>query len=46
MNYGYIRAGNDKQTAENQRFEIERFCAARGLRAEKGTISRADPGVS
>lgn len=26
MNYGYIRVSSDKQTVENQRFEIERFC--------------------
>ena len=26
MNYGYIRVGSDKQTVENQRFEIVRFC--------------------
>ena len=31
MNYGYIRVSTDKQTVENQRFEIERFCAAQGL---------------
>jgi len=26
MNYGYIRVSTDKQTVENQRFEIARFC--------------------
>ena len=26
MNYGYIRVSSDKQTVENQRFEIENFC--------------------
>lgn len=26
MNYGYIRVSSDKQTVENQRFEISRFC--------------------
>lgn len=26
MFYGYIRVSSDKQTVENQRFEIERFC--------------------
>lgn len=26
MNYGYIRVSSDKQTVENQRFEIGRFC--------------------
>ena len=25
MNYGYIRVSSDKQTVENQRFEINRF---------------------
>jgi len=27
MVYGYIRVSTDKQTVENQRFEIERFCS-------------------
>ncbi len=27
MTYGYIRVSTDKQTVENQRFEISRFCA-------------------
>jgi len=26
MIYGYIRVSTDKQTVENQRFEINRFC--------------------
>lgn len=26
MNYGYIRVSSDKQTVENQRFEIQNFC--------------------
>jgi DNA invertase Pin-like site-specific DNA recombinase len=26
MNYGYIRVSTDKQTVENQRFEIMSFC--------------------
>lgn len=26
MNYGYIRVSTDRQTVENQRFEIARFC--------------------
>ena len=26
MMYGYIRVSSDKQTVENQRFEIQRFC--------------------
>lgn len=31
MNYGYIRVSSDKQTVENQRFEIEKFCAREGF---------------
>lgn len=31
MVYGYIRVFTDKQTVENQRFEIERFCKKEGL---------------
>jgi len=31
MNYGYIRVSSDKQTVENQRFEILQFCAREGL---------------
>ena len=31
MIYGYIRVSSDKQTVENQRFEISRFCQANGL---------------
>ena len=26
MVYGYIRVSSDKQTVENQRFEINKFC--------------------
>ncbi len=31
MVYGYIRVSSDKQTVENQRFEILRFCAGENL---------------
>lgn len=31
MNYGYIRVSSDKQTVENQRFEIKRFCKRNGM---------------
>ncbi len=31
MNYGYIRVSSDKQTVENQRFEIEKFCKRNGV---------------
>ncbi|MGM9826286.1 MAG: master DNA invertase Mpi family serine-type recombinase [Paludibacteraceae bacterium] len=31
MIYGYIRVSSDKQTVENQRFEIEKFCTGNNL---------------
>lgn len=31
MNYGYIRVSSDKQTVENQRFEIEQFVKREGI---------------
>ena len=31
MTYGYIRVSSDKQTVENQRFEIEKFCTSNHL---------------
>ncbi len=31
MNYGYIRVSTDKQTVENQRFEVSRFCEKEGI---------------
>jgi DNA invertase Pin-like site-specific DNA recombinase len=31
MNYGYIRVSSEKQTVENQRFEIEKFCKRNGV---------------
>ena len=31
MVYGYIRVSSDKQTVENQRFEILNFCARENL---------------
>lgn len=31
MIYGYIRVSSDKQTVENQRFEIEKFCEQNNL---------------
>ena len=31
MTYGYIRVSSDKQTVENQRFEILRFCMDHGF---------------
>ena len=34
MTYGYIRVSSDKQTIENQRFEINRFCTKEKLRID------------
>lgn len=34
MIYGYIRVSSDKQTVENQRFEISRFCENRKLQVD------------
>jgi DNA invertase Pin-like site-specific DNA recombinase len=31
MNYGYIRVSTDKQTVENQRYEINRFCERQNI---------------
>jgi DNA invertase Pin-like site-specific DNA recombinase len=31
MTYGYIRVSTDRQTVDNQRFEIERFCSKNDL---------------
>lgn len=35
MTYGYIRVSTDRQTVDNQRFEIERFCSKNGLAVER-----------
>ncbi|EHI74041.1 multiple promoter invertase [Streptococcus criceti] len=37
MIYGYIRVSTDKQTVENQRFEIEEFAKTRGMVVEEWT---------
>jgi DNA invertase Pin-like site-specific DNA recombinase len=34
MTYGYIRVSTDRQTVDNQRFEIERFCSRNNLKIE------------
>jgi len=34
MTYGYIRVSTDRQSVDNQRFEIERFCSKNNLRIE------------
>ena len=35
MIYGYIRVSTDRQTVDNQRFEIERFCSKNNLVIEQ-----------
>jgi len=35
MIYGYIRVSTDKQTVDNQRFEIERFCSKNNIKIEQ-----------
>jgi DNA invertase Pin-like site-specific DNA recombinase len=35
MIYGYIRVSTDRQTVDNQRFEIERFCSKHNLKVEQ-----------
>lgn len=34
MTYGYIRVSTDKQTVENQRFEINSFCEKESLKID------------
>ena len=34
MNYGYIRVSSDKQTVENQRFEINNFCKRQNMKVD------------
>ena len=46
MTYGYIRVSSDKQTVENQRFEIEQFCRREDLRVDgwiEETVSGTKP---
>ena len=35
MVYGYIRVSTDKQTVENQRFEVSKFCEKNGILIDK-----------
>jgi DNA invertase Pin-like site-specific DNA recombinase len=35
MIYGYIRVSTDKQSVENQRFEINNFCSSGNIRIDK-----------
>ena len=44
MIYGYIRVSSDKQTVENQRFEIENFCKKEKLNID-GWISETISGT-
>lgn len=34
MNYGYIRVSTDKQTVENQRYEISTFCQKKNIKID------------
>jgi resolvase domain protein len=43
MIYGYIRVSSDKQTVENQRYEIKKFCKKNNMKID-GWIS--DEGIS
>ena len=43
MFYGYIRVSSDKQTVENQRFEIERFCKENNVKWLQNFMSPAVP---
>ncbi len=35
MIYGYIRVSSDKQTVENQRFEIQQFAERENIKIDK-----------
>ncbi|MDR0301967.1 MAG: recombinase family protein, partial [Treponema sp.] len=35
MVYGYIRVSTDKQTVDNQRFEIERYCSRNNIAIDR-----------
>ena len=35
MVYGYIRVSTDRQTVDNQRFDIEKFCSKNNIKIEK-----------
>lgn len=35
MNYGYIRVSSEKQTVENQRYEIIEYCKRKGIAIDK-----------
>ncbi len=44
MTYGYIRVSSDKQTVENQRFEINNFCTRRDIEID-GWIEETTSGT-
>ncbi len=44
MNYGYIRVSSDKQTVENQRFEIKKFCEKENIKID-GWIEETVSGI-
>lgn len=44
MNYGYIRVSSDKQTVENQKYEIKRFAEQEGIKID-GWISETISGT-
>lgn len=35
MNFAYIRVSSDRQTTENQRFEIEQYCLKQNIKIDK-----------
>jgi len=37
MNYGYIRVSTDKQTTENQKFEIDNYCKGQSINIDEWT---------
>ena len=43
MVYGYIRVSSDKQTVENQRFEINKFAQANNLNMSRIVAARQKP---
>ena len=45
MTYGYVRVSTDRQTVENQRFEIARFAAHGGIRVD-GWIEETASGTT
>lgn len=45
MIYGYIRVSSDKQTVENQRYEIKEFCNREGLPGVDGWIEETISGT-